>query len=92
MRRLGLGAGLLLALGTLPTFASAQTPAPAAAAPAIEPEAMAALNAMGAYLRTLKAFPGIGFVGKCPFEVRSDLPSRYSVPGTTRFSFEFWQL
>jgi len=56
MRRLGLGAGLLLALGTLPTFASAQTPAPAAAAPAIEPEAMAALNAMGAYLRTLKAF------------------------------------
>jgi hypothetical protein len=55
MRRLSLGAGLLLALATFPTLVTAQTPAPAATAPAIEPEAMAALNSMGAYLRTLKA-------------------------------------
>jgi hypothetical protein len=56
MRHLGHGAGLVLALATFPTLVSAQTATPATVTPAIEPEAMAALNSMGAYLRTLKAF------------------------------------
>ena len=44
-------AGLVLAILVSPRLGRAQTPTPA-----IEPEAMAALNSMGAYLRTLKAF------------------------------------
>ncbi len=43
-----------LAVSSVP--AGAQTPAPAAAKSAIDPKAMAALDRMGAYLRTLKAF------------------------------------
>lgn len=57
MRRCScLGAGLLLAITAFPTLASAQAATSAATAPAIEPEAIAALNTMGVYLRTLKAF------------------------------------
>lgn len=41
----------LLAILVVPTIGRAQTPASA-----VEPEAMAALNRMGSYLRTLKAF------------------------------------
>jgi hypothetical protein len=44
-----------VALAALGAAVGAQEPA-AAARPAVEPEAMAALNSMGAYLRTLKAF------------------------------------
>ncbi len=47
--KLGLAAALLIALAGA---ASAQT----AAAPAIDPEAVAALDRMGAYLRTVKTF------------------------------------
>ncbi len=56
-----LAAALAVALAALPSPARAQKPAPAAGAPAasspaIEPEAIATLNKMGAYLRTLKVF------------------------------------
>ena len=44
-------AGLLLAIMVFPALGTAQTPAPD-----IEPDAMAALSRMGAYLRTLTAF------------------------------------
>ena len=56
-----LAAALAVALAVLASPARAQKPAPAPAAsaassPAIEPEAIATLNKMGAYLRTLKVF------------------------------------
>jgi len=57
MKRARLSAGLLSAMlavaGQPPTMANAQT---APAAPAIDSEAIDALNKMGAYLRTLNAF------------------------------------
>ncbi len=53
-RSICLWAGALLTLVLFPRFLGAQ--APSATGPAIEPEAMAALNSMGSYLRTLKAF------------------------------------
>jgi len=48
---LGLAFGLAASSG-----AQALTPKPEQVAPAVEPAALAALNGMGAYLRTLKAF------------------------------------
>jgi hypothetical protein len=47
--------GLLAAIAAFPTV-RAQTATPAATEAAVEPEAIAALDRMGAYLRTLKAF------------------------------------
>ncbi len=57
MRRMGAGAALAAAaVLLLAGRAGAQPAAAPAAAPAVEPAAMDALRAMGAYLRTLKAF------------------------------------
>lgn len=57
MRRMGAGAALAAAaVLLLAGRAGAQAAAAPAAAPAVEPAAMEALKAMGAYLRTLKAF------------------------------------
>lgn len=51
-----LGTGMVVALAGAPTLVRAQTPPAAATAPDIEPEAMARLDKMGAYLRSLDAF------------------------------------
>ena len=52
-RLMYLGAGLVLALAAAPPLGHAQAPA---AGPDIEPAALAALDKMGAYMRTLNAF------------------------------------